>query len=217
MKIIKIIVSIIALGTLAPNGFSQGQLQFQNALTSLLFFNSTGNLANRVTSAPLVTQPASGSTSGGVVDVGLYWSTAVFTDPTQGNLADVVTMSPTAPGAIVGGLVTLPGTFAGEQVYVQVYAWDSKYSTPDAALAAGAVFGAWSAGQNNTTYGFIGAPELVNSLTVSPGPGVPIFGTGPGQFGRCVIPTPEPATMALGGLGAAVLLLFRRRKRASAN
>jgi hypothetical protein len=207
---------IAALSTLTLSAFSQGQVAFQNAITSQLFFANTAMAADKVTAATIGSQPASALTAGagssGVVDVGLYWSTAVFTDPSQGTLADTVTMSSTA-GTIAGpGTIALPVP-GGSSVYVQVYAWDSTYSNPDAALAAGGLFAAWSAGPNNTIYGAIGAPQLVNNLTVSPGPGVPIFGTGPGQFGRAVFPeTPEPATIAIGGLGAAALLLFRRRK-----
>jgi hypothetical protein len=200
----KTIAVITALSAFAFGAFSQGQIQYQNTIVSQLYFDSTASTANRVTSAPLP--------DGGVVDVGLYWSTAIFTDPAQGNLADTVTMRSTA-GDIAGGLVTLAGTTAGEQVYVQVYAWDSLYASPDAALAAGALFGAWSAGPNNTLYGAIGAPELTSGLTVSPAPGVPIFGTGAGQFGKGVVfATPEPGTLALSGVGAAALWLIRRRK-----
>jgi hypothetical protein len=39
-----------------------------------------------------------------------------------------------------------------------------------------------------------------------------IFGAGPGLISSFIIATPEPSTIALGGLGAAALLLFRRRK-----
>jgi hypothetical protein len=40
-----------------------------------------------------------------------------------------------------------------------------------------------------------------------------LFGTAPGNIGGFQLnPVPEPTTLALGGLGAAALLLFRRRK-----
>jgi hypothetical protein len=209
----KTTTAILALSAFASSAFCQGQVQFQNTIVSQLYFNTTAFAANKVTSGTIASQTEYGSTSTGVVDVGLFWSTTVFTDPAQGTLADVVTMNPTTPGTIAGGLVTLPGTSAGERVFVQVYAWDSMYANPDAAMAAGALFAAWSAGPNNSLYGAVGAPELTDQLTVSPGPPIPIFGTGPGQFGRAVItPLPEPGTLALSGVGAVALWLVRRRK-----
>ncbi len=209
MKNAKTIIAVAALSALASRGFSQGQVQLQNSVVSGLYFNSTANNANKVTGAPLP--------DGGVVEVGLFWSTTVFTDAAQGTLADIVNMSPTLPGSIAGGAVALAGAAAGDNVYVQVYAWDSLYADPDAALAAGALFGAWSAGADNTVYGAVGAPHLVGPLTVSPAPPIPLFGTGPGQFGRCVVlSSPEPTTLAFSGVGAVALWMFRRRKQASA-
>ena len=41
-----------------------------------------------------------------------------------------------------------------------------------------------------------------------------VFGNGPGQItGLDIGIIPEPGTIALGGLGAAAMLLFRRRKK----
>lgn len=207
-------VAVFALSTVALSGFSQGQINFQNGITSGLYINSTSIAADKVTSAPLSAQPF--FLEGGVVDVGLYWSIHPFTDASQGTLADVVTMSST-PGIIASGTVALPGTAAGDFVYVQVYAWDSAYANPDIAMAAGAFFVAWSAGPGNTTYGASGAAQFIGPLNVSPGPPNPIFGTGAGQFGRALYASPEPTTLAFGSMGAAALLLFRRRKRMGAN
>jgi hypothetical protein len=120
-------------------------------------------------------------------------------------------MSTTGAGFIAGGTIVLPEP-AGSQVYVQVFAWDSTFANPDVALTDGAFFVAWSAGANNTVYGATGPAELTSGLTLSPAPGAPIFGTAVGQFGKAVFFTPEPGTIAIGGLGAAALLLFRRRK-----
>jgi len=208
----KLILTAALSAATALSGFSQGQVIFQNSGVNagLYFYSTTGTKA---ASGTLASQAAALSTSTGVIDIGLYWSTQAFTDAAQGTLADTVTMSTTQAGAIGGGTVILGGTAAGQQVYVQVFAWDSTYATPDAALAANALFGAWSAGAANTTYGAVGAAQLTSGLTVSPAPGAPIFGTGVGQFGKAaLLSSPEPTTIALGGLGAAALLMFRRKK-----
>jgi len=214
----KLIIATALMAGTAVSGFSQGQVFFQNAGTSQLYFNSSASSANKVTIGSIASQPAAASTSTGVVDVGLYWSATAFTDAAQGTLADTVTINTTTAGDIAG-----PGTFAisgapsgtGTDFFVQVYAWDSTYATPDAAIAAGAYFAAWSAGAANATYGLSGAAQEIFNATVSPAAGIPIFGTGAGQWGRAVMLVqqgPEPTTLALGGLGAAALLMFRRRK-----
>jgi hypothetical protein len=209
----KLILTAALTAATALSGFSQGQIIYQNSgVNAGLYFTSSANASNKVSNATIGAQ--TGTSSSAVVDVGLYWSTAAFTDAAQGTLAEMVGMSTTQAGAIAGGTIVLPGTASGQQVYVQVFAWDSTYASFAAAVANNGWAGAWSAGAANTTYGAIGAAELTTGLTVSPAPGTPIFGTGAGQFGKCVLlqNTPEPATLALGGLGAAALLMFRRRK-----
>jgi len=209
----KLILTAALASATALSGFSQGQIIFQNAALQAIYFNSTASTANKVAAGPIAGQAAAGSASTGVVDVGLWWSTAAFTDYTQATLAqtDLITGS---SGLLAGGTIVVNGTSSGEQIYVQVYAWDSTYANPDAAKLAGAYFGAPSAGPGNTTYGAVGNAYLTTGLTVSPAPGTPIFGTGAGQFGRTVLlQGPEPTTIAIGGLGAAALLMMRRRKK----
>ncbi len=206
----KLILTAALASVTALSGFSQGQIAFQNALTSQIWFNSTST-GTKASSATIAAQGQGAST--GVIDVGLFWSTTPFNTLGQGTLAATDTMSATA-GTIAGGTALLAGTAAGDNVYVQVYAWDSTYATPALAVQNGAFFGAASAGPGNAVYGTIGASQLVSALTVSPGPPNPIFGTGAGQFGRTVLlQGPEPTTIAIGGLGAAALLMMRRRKK----
>jgi PEP-CTERM motif len=213
----KLIITGAACSAMALSGYAQGFINFQNAITTQFYFNSTAATANKVSSASIESQAAAlplQYTSTGVVDVGLFWSTAAFTDSAQATLAETVTMSATA-GTLAGtASLGLTGTAPNQQVYVQVFAWDSTYATPDAALAAGAYFGASSAGQTPAVYGTIGAAQLVTLGAGAPAPAGVVFGTSAPFFPRTVLlqNTPEPATIALGGLGAAALLLFRRRK-----
>jgi len=204
----KLILTAALVSATALSGFSQGQINFQNALTSQLWYNSTVAPGVKVTSGTIASTGV--GTSTGVIDVGLFWSTVAFTDAAQATLASTATIGATA-GTISGGTVVLP-VAGGSTVFVQVFAWDSTYANPDAAMAAGAFFGASSAGVT-PTYGTVGAAEQVVNLTVSPAPANVIFGTGAGQFGRLVLlQGPEPTTIAIGGLGAAALLMLRRKK-----
>jgi hypothetical protein len=92
---------------------------------------------------------------------------------------------------------TIPGLAAGSQAFVQIRAWDAATgSTYEAALAAG------------------GATGFSSTLTVTTGnagspPSLPADLVGLQGFSLQVIP--EPSTLALGILGAA-LLVIRRRK-----
>jgi len=209
----KLILTAACTVMAAVSGYSQGTIAFQNTAFTQFYFNSTANTANKVTSGTIASQAPAGSTSTGVIDVGLYWSTAAFTDAAQGALIDTVTFGSTA-GTILGATVPVNTAAYGASGFVQVFAWDSSYATPDAALAAGAYFGASSAGQVNTTYGAVGAAQAIVLGQASPAPGAPIFGTSGALFPRTILlqNVPEPTTLALGGLGAAALLMFRRRK-----
>ena len=100
------------------------------------------------------------------------------------------------------GAFTVAGTAAGGgAITLYVIGWSYLYANPFLAQAANSPVG-WSAPIN---YAY-GAGPL-------PGPpGTPgSIGDTLGRFG--VAPVPEPTTFALAGLGAAALLIFRRRKQ----
>jgi len=205
----KKLLIIAACAVTAVSGFAQGTVAFQNTAASAIYLGSSASASNKVTSAALST--------GGVIDVGLFWSTSQFNTIAGGTLAGIQTIGTTA-GLTAGTQVfALSGTAANDVDFIQVFAWDSSYGNgaagAEAALAAGGAFGAFSAGNLNAAYGTIGAAYTV-TLGATAGPGTPIFGpTGP--IGKDIVLTsivPEPATLAIGGLGAAAMLLFRRRK-----
>jgi len=98
-----------------------------------------------------------------------------------------------------GSSVGITGTAAGTTYTVYAIGWDATYGTPAAAIAAGGSPIGWAAPIQYGATGSSGTP-----LTFSATAG---WVTG---FG--VQPVPEPSTFALAGLGAAALLIFRRRK-----
>jgi hypothetical protein len=102
-----------------------------------------------------------------------------------------------------GSSFQVAGTTAGNLYELFIIGWSSVYPDPIAAAAANAPVG-WS---GTFTYASGSTP----TVTASGAPLAPFSGSGAAPFG--VSPVPEPTTFALAGLGAAALLIFRRRKQ----
>ena len=98
----------------------------------------------------------------------------------------VLPVIPVAGGYFMGGVVTIPGYAGG---------------TADITLTP--IFGTTRLAPGN------GALTFPESLAISPTP--PAFFSGLPANGSWVAIVPEPSTFALAGLGAAALLIFRRR------
>lgn len=119
------------------------------------------------------------------------------------NLASVATTGflSTAPGYFSGGTVALPGIPGATTAFLQVRVWST---------ASGSYAGALAANQNNT----YGSSSVFSLVTGDPGaqpPGVPTSFAGKlTSFNLNAVP--EPSSLALAGLGAAAMLVFRRRK-----
>lgn len=101
-----------------------------------------------------------------------------------------------SPGTWSGGTRTLVGATQGAELNLQVRAWDAAFSSYDAALAAGK-----GAGQS-AVFTFKDAmsspPGAADNLMVN-------------FQGFAINQVPEPSTIALGALGVAGLLFFRRK------
>jgi hypothetical protein len=126
---------------------------------------------------------------------------AILNDPnfhlaTNNTSLNIISALCVANGAWnVAGTQPVLGTAPqGYQVYV--IGWDANYLSPYAAAFANAAVG-WSSVFNYTAVNQIGTPATM------PASGLLPFG---------VAPIPEPATFTLAGLGAAALLIFRRRR-----
>lgn len=156
---------------------------------------STGNNGGSPTNTPSYSPPPGA------------WN-AILNDPNytlavNGNTAALVVTPSNTSSLAKGGYAynssaTFPvtGTASGNSYTLVAIAWDKNFATPAAAAAANAAVG-WS---NPFTYAAVNNIGTPANFTAS----------GVGQFG--VYPVPEPATLALAGLGAASLLLFRRKK-----
>jgi hypothetical protein len=126
-------------------------------------------------------------------------------------IAGRFTGNPTTDDVFVAGRV------GGSQASFIVVGWSSQVAGQDWASAK-----AWidaAIGGNAPSTGWTGASGVATSVTLGNGglitPGN-IFGSSAGQIPGGMIlafqPVPEPSTFALAGLGAATLLIFRRRK-----
>ena len=105
----------------------------------------------------------------------------------------------TSPGTWSGGTRTLVGATQGAPLQLQVRAWDNAFASYDAAVAAGK--GAGQSAVFTFTDAMSSPPGAADNFMVN------FQGFSIGQ--ATVIP--EPSTIALGALGVAGLLFFRRK------
>jgi len=138
--------------------------------------------------------------SGKIIEAGLYAGTDV------GSLTLVTTVPVTTSlGSLLDGTfpqlaVTLGSIAPGATGTFQIGAWDSTYASFAAARAGGGYAGI-SAVFTSTTGGVGTPPSTAVNLN-----------NAAGWVGPIVLTVPEPSLFALAGLGAAALLVFRRRK-----
>lgn len=182
----KILLTIAAAG-LTAGAFAQGTVILENSAGS-------GNVSQ--------TGPnASGALAPGYQVALLWYNGSSFVQ--EGNVYTSSAGNGDGAGYFNGETVTVP-TFAAQGTF-EVEGWDGSFASYAAALAGSSHVGLTASFVNNE-----GNPA-------TPTPPVGISGaTGSGWNGNLVlVPVPEPTTIALGGLGAAALLLFRRRDRKS--
>jgi hypothetical protein len=212
--------AITLLGLAAwANSFAQGNFTFNNSITSLVWddFASPGTIVKA---------------GAGDLEVAVMWTTKLTAIPTTGlNGASTLTNFPTlgwigvltdpnfhlahdtaggnptivaacggtgpAAGTYIGGIHYIFGTSPGETIQLYVLGWDKSVGTDPVAAAAASAWVGWSSPIQYT----LGSTAL-------PGPGL----GNAGISGFAVRVFPEPSTFSLASLGAAALLIFRRRR-----
>jgi hypothetical protein len=185
----KKIATVLACLAVTTAAFAQGTVNFDNTVGPA-GINAPVNNSDGTTRlgtgfwAQLYAGPA-GTAAGSLVAVG---------SPVQFQV-NATTQAPL--GSVNGGAVTIPGVAGGVVAAIQMRAWNGTTgATYEAAVASG--------------LGNIGSSTVL-SITLGSPPGTPADLTGLTSFNLSPL-VPEPATYALGLLGAAALLLRRRNK-----
>jgi len=187
--------------------------------------------AGAATNTRLATNSAAGGpTTGQISGAGNYYF-ALFVAPTSVTSAGA-SLDPTGSGftffgaygtntAAVGRFtgnpttddVAVPGYGPNASANFVVVGWSANIGVTWAS------FSSWYRnGSPNTFTGWAGESAVAQNVQLGGGLTAPgnIFGSNPGQvlgftLGQ-INPVPEPTTFALAGLGAAALVIFRRRK-----
>ena len=202
-----LILGVAVMG-LAASSFAQGTISFANATTSLISTNNgtTSGVARTTTGtvvelfyqvgsstapAPLTSAALTGTLRG--------WE-PVYTDQTATTVAGAKSISGLSAGKVIGGGVSTGTDVApAGNVWLEVVAW------------TGGTVGQAVSSANSGAAGFLFGVSNVFSQGTGDGLSIPAVQiTGMNAFS--LVPIPEPTTIAVAGLGAASLLLFRRRK-----
>jgi hypothetical protein len=195
----KLLLTTLCAAALSFGAFAQGTFSFGNGPSTLWLLENagvvttnTGNLGGYV--FELYRAPAGTTTDNGFVGTGILAT----------NLASA--------GRLNGGTgIAVPGAPLGGTGSILVRGWSLNLGSTWTAAAT-----AWALG----TPGYLGSSAIASQFLwggdggSGPVPASPAFAGSSGIQTGVILHAnvPEPTSMALAGLGAASLLLFRRRK-----
>jgi hypothetical protein len=199
----KVILTTVCVAALSTGAFAQGLLNFLNSATTLVTLRSNGVALGATPAASLGTYryelfraPAGTLTSSAFVSSGL------------------IATNLTTAGRLNGGNgLTVPGTALGGTSAIMVRGWSSNLGQTYAEAKANY--------DSFAILGFLGESAIAPNFLMGgdggsgPVPNSPVFGASANQITsgfELIYSIPEPTSMTLAGLGAAALLIFRRRK-----
>ena len=194
----KLLATTLASALLAAVSYGQGTVSFKN------YFGSP------------TTDPRVNFWTGPGVS-GSQYVVALMAGPTSGSEAQIATTSfltqAAAAGFFQAGTVAIPTVAGGNTAFIMIDVWDSTLNgtTTGATYAQAQAYAAANPALGNL-FGHSGEFSLVTGNPNGNPPTTPTFLV-PGLSTFALnAPVPEPSTFALAGLGAAALMIFRRRK-----
>jgi len=189
----KILSAMLVSAVASVAAYAQGTVNFVNL---------SGNPA---LNAPVTLSDGATRLAGGTFMAELLGGTSAGSLSLQGAATPFLTGG--GAGYFNGSTRVITGVAEGAVAFLQVRVWNTAYGATYAIAAAAGAGGQQDAfGLSNVFSVTTGAPNG------GPPPTVPATMVGLQGFSLNTGIIPEPSTFALAGLGAAALLLFRRRK-----
>jgi hypothetical protein len=210
----KLILASIALTCAAGAAFGQGAIAWGNnpgSFRAPIYGVDPGSPAASVSGQSALGTPTGATAYGGLLLQGTGFTFAIYTGGSSATsnqltlLASTTFRTGTATGLprglVNGGTVTVPGADVNTSAHYQIRVWDN---------AGGTLLDWASALASSTALGYtpvLSSAPLGGSLSDGS-----IINTPSDTFTSfSLYSVPEPASFALAGLGAAAMLIFRRR------
>jgi len=223
-----LIASLVAMA--AVSSFGQGQVAIKTSLTkNPVYYSLDNSTGTTVDSSGTVPAPGGAQTiqfEALVAPSGTPVLTAGQLAPGGASLPGTwtaiavgpLTWSATGNGVQTPAVnITVPTSVApaGGSIEMEIVAFTGSFASPNYWGYSGDSANFTASGGAITTSGQLSwAQSISNPFSTPPGTPVAVVPgtTGFGSIVLAPVSVPEPTTIALGGLGAAALLLFRRRK-----